>query len=292
MKRFPLVSVIIPTYNQEQYIDNTLIALLNQTYSNIEFIISDDCSLDGTWQRLLEWEVFLSAKGKVILHQQPCNMGIAENYNWLFKHANGEIIVINEGDDISLEERVERLVQYFNETGPWVMALQSEAEFLTDHGIYPSSLKQSLKYGYKYVESDYRWKKTPIVFDGNSMAFRRELIKKFPLIHPQTPWVDDALGKRALLLGGYVFYPDKLVLYRIHESNTSFEGMGKGKKRLRFLIQNLRDINYAFRNNYIKFHDFTKSMIYILLCMLVTILNTIYLYRLVRNKLFGKKAVK
>ena len=51
-----LVSVIIPTYNSEKYIDETLNSVLDQTYRGFEIIIIDDCSKDNTWKIIKEYE--------------------------------------------------------------------------------------------------------------------------------------------------------------------------------------------------------------------------------------------
>ena len=47
-----LVSVIMPVYNAEQFISETLESILNQTYKNLEVIIVDDCSIDRSFQKL------------------------------------------------------------------------------------------------------------------------------------------------------------------------------------------------------------------------------------------------
>lgn len=51
----PLVSIVIPTYNREQYIEDAIKSAINQTYRNIEIIIVDNCSTDSTWDILNRW---------------------------------------------------------------------------------------------------------------------------------------------------------------------------------------------------------------------------------------------
>ena len=48
----PLVSVIIPAYNHERFVEQTIRSIIEQTYKNIELIVIDDGSTDGTWQKL------------------------------------------------------------------------------------------------------------------------------------------------------------------------------------------------------------------------------------------------
>ncbi|MGA9086525.1 MAG: glycosyltransferase, partial [Methanoregula sp.] len=50
----PLVSVVIPAYNAEKWIPDTLGSVFNQSYSDIELVVVDDCSTDKTWEILQE----------------------------------------------------------------------------------------------------------------------------------------------------------------------------------------------------------------------------------------------
>lgn len=52
----PLVSIVIPVYNRELYIEDAIRSAISQTYQNIEIIIVDNCSTDSTWDILNEWE--------------------------------------------------------------------------------------------------------------------------------------------------------------------------------------------------------------------------------------------
>ena len=51
-----LVSIITPTYNSVNYIEATIKSIINQTYTEWELLITDDCSIDGTWELLLKYQ--------------------------------------------------------------------------------------------------------------------------------------------------------------------------------------------------------------------------------------------
>ena len=81
--KYPLVSVIIPTYNEEKYIKNCLNSLKNQHYSNSEIIIVDDGSLDNTFKILKNYEV----NSYKVNHM---GMGYCRNYG--FTKSTGKIL--------------------------------------------------------------------------------------------------------------------------------------------------------------------------------------------------------
>ena len=81
-----LVSVVIASYNQKNVISETVFSVLAQTYKNLEIIISDDGSTDGT-RELLESMAITDTRIK--LHLQEKNLGITSNYNFLVNQATG-----------------------------------------------------------------------------------------------------------------------------------------------------------------------------------------------------------
>jgi glycosyltransferase involved in cell wall biosynthesis len=91
-----LVTIMIPTYNQEKYICEAIDSALAQTYSNIEIIIGDDASTDHTPEILKKY--LNNSKIKFIRNIE--NLGRIENYrNLLYKHAKGDFVVNLDGDD-------------------------------------------------------------------------------------------------------------------------------------------------------------------------------------------------
>lgn len=108
MKKNPLVSIIVVTYNSQSYIEETLESVKNQTYSNIELVISDDFSTDRTVFFATKWikeneKYFKNYK----IIQSDKNTGISKNVNRGIKEANGEFIKLLAGDDILLGNCVE-----------------------------------------------------------------------------------------------------------------------------------------------------------------------------------------
>src|SRR5574344_709152 len=107
-----LVSVVVITYNSSRYVLETLNSVYNQTYSDIELIISDDCSTDDTLTICKEWlsthqERFIQSTITQTLH----NGGICYNYNHALKLFKGEYIKYIAGDDILLEKCIEYFVK-------------------------------------------------------------------------------------------------------------------------------------------------------------------------------------
>lgn len=92
----PLVSVIIPTYNREDQIEMSVQSVLKQTYTNIEIIISDDCSTDNTEEVARR---LASGNAKVKYYKTPHNGGPAKARNYAFQYAQGEYIAFHDDDD-------------------------------------------------------------------------------------------------------------------------------------------------------------------------------------------------
>jgi glycosyltransferase involved in cell wall biosynthesis len=126
----PKVSVLMPAYNAEKYISDSIDSILIQTFADFEFVIIDDCSTDKTWDIIQEY----SQKDKrIVAIKNEKNLGIAGNRNKLKKLAKGEYIMWQDADDISMEGRMQMQVevldkdssigivggylQFFDETG-------------------------------------------------------------------------------------------------------------------------------------------------------------------------------
>ena len=102
----PLVSIIVPAYNVEQYIDECIGDLLDQTYPNIEIIVIDDGSSDATELKCLAWV----GKSDKIKYYKQANQGPAAARNRGFRLSNGQFVMFVDGDDRLESGAIETLI--------------------------------------------------------------------------------------------------------------------------------------------------------------------------------------
>lgn len=91
-----LISIITPTYNSIQFIEETIRSIIKQTYQNWELLITDDCSTDGTWTLLKE---YVKRDGRIKIFRLDVNSGAGVARNNSIKHAKGQYIAFCDSDD-------------------------------------------------------------------------------------------------------------------------------------------------------------------------------------------------
>lgn len=111
--QFPLVSVIIPAYNAEAFIERTLKSVLCQTYTNIEVLVVDDGSKDKTFEIV---QSIAQQDSRVVLIQQN-NAGVATARNLAIEKSQGEYIAPVDADDIWYAEKIEKQVNCILKAG-------------------------------------------------------------------------------------------------------------------------------------------------------------------------------
>ena len=102
-----LVSVIMPAYNAENYILDSIFSVLNQTYNNIELIIIDDCSSDNTPSLVREY-CNNDPRIRMIVNSHNSGPGISRNNG--IKVAKGRFIAFLDSDDIWLSEKINKQI--------------------------------------------------------------------------------------------------------------------------------------------------------------------------------------
>lgn len=129
----PLVSIAIITYNSSQYVEETIRSAFDQTYPNIEIIISDDCSTDNTFQvcKDIVEKIHVERKNdaceiKCIFTQTPKNGGITVNYNHALKFCNGKYIKYIAGDDLLMPDCISRFVEEAESKNGKILVCQSD----------------------------------------------------------------------------------------------------------------------------------------------------------------------
>lgn len=104
----PLVSIIMPAYNAEQFIEQAVDSILKQTYTNIELLICDDGSTDRTAEIIRS---FSDTRIRKFFNEK--NVGNLKTSNFLFGQCQGEFIGIQDADDWSTHDRIEMTMSRF-----------------------------------------------------------------------------------------------------------------------------------------------------------------------------------
>lgn len=110
--KMPLVSIITPSYNSEDFISQTIHSIINQTYSNWELLITDDCSSDSTVKVI---NSFIQSDKRIKLFVSNHNSGAGVARNNSIKHAQGKFIAFCDSDDQWLPKKLEKQIAFMQE---------------------------------------------------------------------------------------------------------------------------------------------------------------------------------
>lgn len=236
----PLISVALMTYNQERYVKDALQSIFNQTYDNIEIIISDDCSQDKTWD-IIEKEVseYLAGAGVhdlIVLNRNVSNLGVAKHFELILSKCHGAFVVCQAGDDMSSPERVEFIVNAIK-SKPDVTVVYHEAICIDDEGnaIGSGTMRTSVL--------------MPL---GAMMAYSRRVYDEFEPISESGAWEDDVYARRAQMLGDEIQIKKALLKYRVGCGGISSDRDAVAVRRSRVAggclasaRQSRRDLDYC-----------------------------------------------
>ena len=209
----PKISVIMPVYNAEKYLDESVLSILNQTFTDFEFIIVNDCSTDNSLKIIKE---YAKKDKRIKVINSKKNFGAAKSRNKGLKIANGKYIAIFDAGDISLKNRLE--LQYiFMERNKEIFLCGFSAIAIDEKGkklgIFkkfnnPKKIKNKLLKGNPIVHSS-------VIFRNTNSYFYRE---KFESTE------DYDLYLRILSKGKKITnMPDFLIKYRINQDSISFQ---------------------------------------------------------------------
>lgn len=123
----PLVSIIVPVFNGERYLRESLDSIVNQTYKNVEILVMDDASTDSTP------EIIASYGERVKSYRQPQNKRQYQNVNEALDMVTGKYVAVYHADDVYEPTIVERGVEFF-ESHPQVGAIFCHDIFINAEG--------------------------------------------------------------------------------------------------------------------------------------------------------------
>jgi len=218
VKQRPLVSFVVVAYKQERFVAEAVRSALAQTYEPLEVILSDDCSPDQTYEVVKEEAARYKGPHRIILNRNDTNLGLAGNLNRAFERAQGEFIVVQAGDDISVPDRSDKLVRYWQTTDPPVDLVCSYFEEIDVHGKSTGFIKQTVAFVPDTKQHPLRW---ACGATGACAAYSRRLYDKYGPLDPRVISEDWVYSFRAWLESGIGVVKEPLVRHRTHDSSIS-----------------------------------------------------------------------
>lgn len=224
----PLVSVCMPVYNGARFLELAIQSVLSQTYSNLELIIHDDASTDGSWEIARNIQ-----DPRVILYRNSCNSGPEANWNSVVSRARGKYIKLFHQDDILAKNCLDRQVRVLEDHPASVLAfcrrliIRADGHRLATRGcpwgdgpvLGERILNRCIRFG------------TNLVGEPSAVLFRAESARLAGPFDGSIPYLIDLDYWAKLLIHGNGYYIDEpLVAFRISRSQWSAAiGLRQGK---------------------------------------------------------------
>jgi len=253
----PTISIMIPAYNHEKYVKQTLDSILQDPYPNKEIVIINDGSTDDTHSRIEEWIAQNGEKITVTYINQE-NMGLTKTLNKLLKHASGEYLVALASDDYLLPGGLQKRFDYLQkhpeksavfadcivvdndnntlyESGLFELRHANKAKLLTDEGIKEEFISN-------------------FAVPGPVLMVRRDYYKKFGGFNEEMYMEDYDLYLKFAAKNLIGFLDEKVSAYRLHETNMS---AGNNAKFINLLI----DSRKTLRSHWNDFYGYHKLLL-------------------------------
>lgn len=232
----PLVSVIIPTYNRPHYLKQAIASVVQQTYTNLEIIVSDDCSPEHPQSVI---DAFQDTR--IRLRRNPTNVGIGLNATSAFKEAQGKYVASLNDDDMWQPDFLEKLVPPL-EADPDLALAFCDYFIINSEGAIddPATEQQSRREKRHQLQPGTHqpfWELGLIdrsVFAASAALIRREAVAWERLHEAGVLW-DYYISYLACRSGMGAYYcPERLACYRIHaQSENMISGNRNAQAKIR-----------------------------------------------------------
>ncbi len=222
LKQNDKVSVIIPTYNGKEYIAETIESILSQDYPNMEIIITDNCSTDGTENVIKNY-----LKDKRIKYiRNDKNMGMHYNYNNAFyNYANGKYVKIIDHDDYLIDNSfISKAVAMFDENKNLSLVFAKCKNLYMDSGkliginLQNDKVTPGLEYFLNYEKSYKYGHITSVV----TSLFDKDKLKEVNCFKENSCYKDLFLYLNAMLVGDIGFIDSYCGVYRVHKTSGTY----------------------------------------------------------------------
>jgi len=212
-----LVSVLLPSYNHEMYIAETIESILNQSFTNFELLIIDDNSSDNSRGIIKDYKE-KDDRITIIFHNR--NIGIAKTQNELIKMAKGKFIAFLNSDDVWKEDKLEKQLKILDKDENLIV--WSDGEVINEKS---KKIGKSFTHFYDASQKKKSGKLFVELLNNNYILFSSLILKKENLgdlkFYEKLERVSDYKFMVDLAKNyNFYFIKNHLVKYRIHPKNT------------------------------------------------------------------------
>lgn len=233
MSEFPLVSVICLCYNHSSWVEEAVLSVLNQTYPNIEIIVADDASQDGSPEKIRKLnETYPELK--MLLFTE--NRGNCKTFNDALKQTSGDFVIDFSTDDVMISDRIEKQVNLFSKLDQSYGVVFTDATTIDGKG-------KILRHHYEYLfkegllktipEGDvYRYVLTTYFIASPTMMVKKAVFDKLGGYDEALAYEDFDFWVRSARYFKYAFLNERLTLIRRIPHSLSTGWYKKGDKQV------------------------------------------------------------
>lgn len=241
MNEKPLISIIMPAYNSEKFIEQAIESVINQTYENWELIVINDASVDETKEIVLK---IAEHESRIRYFDTPQNLGVSKTRNKAVSFAKGEWIAFLDSDDRWKVQKLEKQIHLQKELN---------AELLFTGSAFMDVNGQPLEW-VLHVPNEIRYKKLlkQNVISNSSVLVKKELYQKYEVVGDDMH-EDFACWLNILKSGKKAYGIDEsLLVYRLSANSKSGNKIKAAKMNWN-----------TYKKNWVEFRR--KSFLYVLL---------------------------
>lgn len=246
----PKVTVIMPVYNSQRFLEEAIESILNQTYTNFELLIIDNASIDDSLKIARK---FRDKRIRILENNE--NMGVAYTRNRGIREAKGEYIALMDSDDITTPFRIKKEVEFLDKH-PEVIVVGGCMQMIDEQGDFLGTMISQLL-NPKYIKA--------FMILNNTMVNGSAMFRKHVIIDNNILYLDNQYGvedyrfwSELLHFGEFANINELFLYYRIVSTGLSTENM-KNKENRDKAIDDIHELN--FQNFGFEFSDKEKSIL-------------------------------
>jgi glycosyltransferase involved in cell wall biosynthesis len=223
---------MIPVYNHEKFIGDTIGSVINQTYQNWEMLVIDDCSTDNSWEIIQE---YVKMDSRIRASRNKENKGLIYNWKFLIDNSKGKYLAFLEGDDFFHKDNLKKKVEIFDKYSDLGMVYCNFSIVDENGGIIVgnhNSFQNVRTYKDEFITpSEYLSSKYHLINSYGQVMIRRSALEKTGYPRTLDPIAkvflpsDWDFNFRISTQNKVYYIDDVLFNYRKHSSNNSYNAI-------------------------------------------------------------------